>query len=156
MTSDPLADAPVRQRHVDAPPEAVWRILADGWLYVCWVVGAARIRAVDPQWPAQGSTIAHSVGLWPALIDDTTGVLEVDPGRRLVLEGAAWPTGEAKINIGIEPEAGGCRVSITEDVATGPGRFLPPRLRHAWIAHRNDECLHRLAMLAERRATGET
>ena len=29
------------------PPSAVWAVLADGWLYPVWVVGAARMREVD-------------------------------------------------------------------------------------------------------------
>jgi hypothetical protein len=28
-------------------PQAVFEVLADGWLYPGWVVGASRMRAVD-------------------------------------------------------------------------------------------------------------
>ncbi|WP_281727906.1 MULTISPECIES: hypothetical protein [unclassified Rhodococcus (in: high G+C Gram-positive bacteria)] len=37
---------------------------------------ASHIRAVDSAWPSQGSSIHHSVGLWPAVLDDTTTVLD--------------------------------------------------------------------------------
>ncbi len=39
-------------RVVEATPEQVWSILADGWLYPLWVVGASRMRQVDDHWPA--------------------------------------------------------------------------------------------------------
>ncbi len=86
-------------RIVKAPPTAVWEILADGWLYPLWVVGASRIRDVDPSWPEQGSQIAHSVGAWPMLIDDTTEVTECRPGQLLALRARAWPAGEAAVEI---------------------------------------------------------
>ncbi len=35
-------------RDVAAPAAAVWGVLADGWLYANWVVGASRVRSVDP------------------------------------------------------------------------------------------------------------
>ena len=71
-------------RLVDAPPAEVFATLADGWTYPLWVVGAAHMRAVDPAFPAVGSKLHHSVGLWPLLIEDTTEVVEMDPDRRLV------------------------------------------------------------------------
>ena len=86
-------------RIVKAPPTAVWEVLADGWLYPLWVVGASRIRDVDPSWPEQGSQIAHSVGAWPMLIDDTTEVTECRPGQLLALRARAWPAGEAAVEI---------------------------------------------------------
>jgi uncharacterized protein YndB with AHSA1/START domain len=52
-------------RPIEATPEQVWAVLGDGWLYAGWVVGASRIREVDPGWPAKGSRIAHSVGSCP-------------------------------------------------------------------------------------------
>lgn len=54
------------------PPSAVWAVMSDGWLYPVWVVGAARMREVDDHWPAVGSWLHHSVGIWPLLINDNT------------------------------------------------------------------------------------
>src|SRR3712207_7075993 len=34
----------VNFRHLDCTPEDVFSVLADGWLYPSWVVGASRIR----------------------------------------------------------------------------------------------------------------
>ncbi len=61
-----MADMIEVERHVKVSPADVFSVLADGWLYSGWVVGASRIRAVDEQWPAVGSKIHHSVGSWPA------------------------------------------------------------------------------------------
>ena len=59
--------------------------MADGWTYSQWVVGNSRMRAVDPNWPAVGSTIRHSIGVWPLTIDDETVVEESVPQEKLVL-----------------------------------------------------------------------
>lgn len=139
----------VNYRPFDCLPERVFAVLADGWLYPSWVVGASRIRNVDDAWPAQGSAIHHSVGMWPALIDDSTSVLEWDPPRHVLLKARGWPIGEAQIAIDVKPRANGCVVRITEDATAGPGRFVPSLLRDTAIKARNTETLRRLAYLAE-------
>ncbi|MDO9496445.1 MAG: SRPBCC family protein, partial [Nocardioides sp.] len=80
------------ERVVQATPEQVWEILCDGWLYPLWVVGASRMRDVDDSWPEVGSKLHHSVGAWPALLDDNTEVEECRPLRMLRLRARAWPT----------------------------------------------------------------
>ena len=80
-------------RVLDCSPQDVFDVLADGWTYANWVVGAARIRDVDPEWPAVGSKIHHSVGMWPLLISDNTEVDHVDPPHQLRLKVRLWPTG---------------------------------------------------------------
>lgn len=136
-----------------ASPDAVGAVLSDGWLYASWVVGASRIRAVDPHWPSAGSSIAHSVGIWPALISDTTTAIVEDLPRRLELQARAWPTGEAHVVITIEPldEADRTMVSITEWASKGPARLLPSAVQQPALRVRNVEALRRLAMIAEGR-----
>ena len=90
-------------RHIQATPQQVWDVLADGWLYPLWVVGATRMRDVDPHWPAVGSRLHHSVGTWPFVIDDHTEVIECEPTHRLVLHAKAWPTGTAGVVLRLEP-----------------------------------------------------
>ena len=131
------------------PPEAVFAVLADGWLYASWVVGASRIRGVEPAWPAEGSRIHHSFGVWPALIDDSTSVLEYDPPRRMVLKARGWPLGSARVVLEVEPTAAGCRMVIDEDAVEGPGLLVPPAVRGKLIQLRNVETLRRLRYLAE-------
>jgi len=138
-------------RHVQATPGEVFSVLAYGWLYSGWVVGASRIRAVDDHWPAPGSVIHHSVGAWPALIDDTTSVLECVPDQRLVLQARGWPIGEATVYVDLEPADGGCLVRLHEDATAGPGRLIPKPVRQVTIAPRNRESLRRLQLIAEGR-----
>lgn len=140
-------------RQVEATPAEVFAVLADGWRYPCWVVGATRIRAVEPEWPAPGSRIFHSVGCWPALIDDTTQVVESVPDQRLRLRARGWPVGEADVILTCEPNERGTMVRLSEDAARGPGRLIPAALRRAALVPRNRETLERLAFLAEQRTT---
>ena len=138
-------------RTVDASPDAVWAVLADGWLYANWVVGASRVREVDDSWPAAGSEIHHSFGVWPAVIDDTTQVIESTPGQRLKLKARGWPVGEATVLLTLRAEGSRTVLTVDEDATSGPGRMIPMALRQALIAPRNTESLQRLALLAEGR-----
>jgi hypothetical protein len=138
------------ERRVEATPEQVFAVLADGWLYPGWVVGASRMREVEDTWPAEGARLHHSFGVWPLLIDDKTTMLEWQPGTRAVMEAEGWPLGTARVVLTVEPDGPtGCRVSIAEDASRGPGRLLPKPVRQALIVKRNDETLRRLAFLAE-------
>lgn len=139
-------------RTVNAPAEAVWKVLADGWSYATWVVGASRIRAVDHDWPAVGSQIHHSVGLWPALINDSTEVLSSEEPREMVLKARAWPAGAAQVRVTIEPQGPAtCTLRIEEDATSGPAQLMPKPARQAMIHPRNVEALRRLALIAEGR-----
>lgn len=145
----------VNERTIDASPQAVWNVLADGWLYPLWVVGATRIRRVDEHWPAVGAKIHHSAGVWPAVVDDSTEVLDSEPLRRLVLLAKGWPFGTANVVLELEDIGGQTRVRIEEDAAHGPGRLVPYPVRAPMIKLRNVEALRRLAYVVEgRRAEG--
>lgn len=141
------------ERVIDASPEEVWSVLADGWLYPLWVVGATRMRDVDESWPAVGSRLHHSIGVWPCVIDDETKVVAAEPPRRMGLRAKGWPLGEADVVIELEPAGRGTRVTIHEQAVEGPGRFIPPALQAPLIKWRNSETLHRLALVAEGRAS---
>ena len=141
-------------RDTPASAAAVWAVLADGFQYAAWVVGAARVRAVDDNWPAPHTRIHHSVGSWPLMLNDVTTVLSCVPTRELVMQARGWPAGEARVELELLPaeQAGaeGCRIVIREDATHGPGTLIPRPLRHLAIAPRNAETLRRLAYLAER------
>ncbi len=146
----PREPGPTLSRAIAAPAASVWAVLADGWSYANWVVGTARIRAVDPAWPASGAKVHHSFGLWPALIQDFTRVQECQPERELVLVARGWPAGEARVHLSIRPTGeNSCEVTITEDAVSGPAKFIPAPVRHLLLTPRNRETLHRLALLAE-------
>jgi uncharacterized protein YndB with AHSA1/START domain len=139
------------QRWFSCSPEDVFAVLGDGWLYPLWVVGASRMRDVEEAWPAPGSKLHHSFGVWPMVIDDTSEVLELEPLRRLVLEARGWPVGKAHVEITVEANGSGSMVSIAEDVSGGPTQVVPKPIRIAAMDLRNTETLRRLAWLAEGR-----
>lgn len=147
-----MTDGHPVSREVRAPAEQVWQVLADGWAYAQWVVGASRVRAVDAHWPAEGSQIHHSVGLWPAVLDDTTQVQSSSAPHELTLRARAWPAGDASVVRTVTPRGPERSVvTIREDAVSGPGALLPKPLRQMAISVRNREALNRLALLAERR-----
>ena len=144
----------VNVRTIHASPQEVWDVLSDGWLYPLWVVGATRMRAVDDTWPLAGARLHHSVGVWPAALDDNTTVIASEPLHRLELQARGWPLlGEARVRIDLEPVADGTRVRIEEDASSGPGRFVPGLLRQPMLAWRNVESLRRLAFVVEGRTS---
>lgn len=157
--SDDLVHRPAVRRTVDASREEVWDVLADGWAYATWVVGASRVRAVDTTWPAPGSRIHHSVGLWPLLLSDTTEVEAADEGHWLRLLAHGFPFGAARVLLTLEdvPSTGtrsgrpGCEIAIREDASRGPALLVPAPLRQAAVLPRNTEALTRLGLVAERR-----
>lgn len=141
----------VNTRIVAATPDDVWKVLADGWLYPLWVVGATRMRDVDQNWPEKGSRIHHSVGVWPMMINDHTEVLDVMPGRSITLRARAWPGGEAKVDIRLSDVGAQTEVIIEEEVIAGPGVLVPEPLKGLTLKWRNVETLRRLAFVAEGR-----
>jgi uncharacterized protein YndB with AHSA1/START domain len=156
MTDDKSIARPTVSRSVAAPAEAVWEVLADGWQYATWVVGASRVRAVDEGWPAAGTRLHHSVGIWPALLSDSTRSEESRAPHHLVLTARGWPLGEARVEIDIVADGPGtCTVSIAEDASSGPGVLVPLPVRQALILPRNREALHRLGLIAEGRHRAE-
>jgi uncharacterized protein YndB with AHSA1/START domain len=154
MTVSEAPTMPSVSRDVATPATTVWSVLSDGWTYAMWVIGTSRIRAVDATWPEQGARIHHSVGIWPALLSDFTSVEDLVPNHQIVLTARGWPLGEARIEITVEPTGPrSCTVTMSEDFAAGPGRFIPRAARDLLIKPRNVESLRRLALLAEGRGS---
>src|SRR6187549_195468 len=104
------------ERRIKTTPDQVWDVLADGWLYPLWVVGATRMRAVDDEWPRTGAKLHHSAGVWPVVLDDNTEVLDCREGQFLGLRARGWPMGEAEVAITLTPSGGRTDVEIVEDV----------------------------------------
>lgn len=143
------------KRTVHASPADIWDVLADGWLYPVWVVGASRMREVEDGWPAEGSRLHHSLGAWPALINDDTEVVESRAHSLLSLRGRGWPLGEVAIVIRLRPVGADTEVVIEEDVVAGPGHLVPKPVRAVALRWRNIETLRRLAYIAERRTAAD-
>jgi uncharacterized protein YndB with AHSA1/START domain len=145
------------ERETSASREQVWAVIADGWTYSQWVVGNSRMRAVDPNWPHTGSSISHSVGVWPLLLDDVTVVEDCQPLERLVLLAKGRPFGKARITLRLfDTDDGGCRIEMAEVPVGAPMGWAPKRLALAAAFPRNRECTWRLAAIAERRTPNDT
>ena len=139
------------QRVIHATPEQVWDVLADGWLYPLWVVGATRMRGVEGHWPQQGARLHHSIGVWPLVVNDDTVVIDSDPPRSLTLRAKGWPLGEADAVLELEAQGDATLVRLHEDAVKGPGMMIPSLVRQPLLTVRNVESLRRLAFLAEGR-----
>lgn len=138
---------------VEVPIEEAFATLTDGWLYSSWVVGASHIRAVDPEWPAVGSRIHHSVGPWPVTMQDHTTVRAVQRPYRLELEARLWPFGAAYIRLTLREEGPGrTRIEMAEKAVKGPGVLVPDLAQGLLLVPRNRESLNRLADLMHGRA----
>jgi hypothetical protein len=139
------------QRVIQASADDVFAVLADGWSYGSWVVGSARIRAVDAGWPKPGTSIHHSVGLWPMLLHDSTTAEEFEPSHRLQIKVRAWPTGAGRVEFVASPHPDGCLVTMREEPIEGPAKLIPAVVAEPMLSWRNTETLRRLAFLAERK-----
>lgn len=137
---------------VRATAAELFAVLADGWSFAGWVVGASHIRAVDPGWPALGTRIHHSIGPWPVSIQDTTTVLAVEPDTRMELDAKLWPVGAARIRIELTPLPDGAEVHFAEELVRGPGRILPGMVQAPLLKPRNHESVRRLEAMALGRA----
>ncbi|WBQ08296.1 SRPBCC family protein [Kribbella sp. CA-293567] len=143
------------ERLIHASVEDVFAVLTDGWSYASWVVGASRIRDVEPGWPQPGHSIHHSVGAWPLLINDATTVQQYEPLRHLELKVRAWPTGEGMVEFVATDRDGECLLVMRERTLKGPAALIPEAVLDPVLRVRNAETLERLALLAEgRRTTG--
>ena len=141
------------RRTTVAPADAVWAVLGDGWRLGSWVVGAARVDAVDEAWPAVGAGLRYGIGAWPAIVPGVAMVTACRPGHELALHGRT-PFGGVDVRVTVEPAgqdtgSAGSVLCIAEDVVSGPARLVPARLRATAIGARNVETLRRLTLLAE-------
>jgi hypothetical protein len=136
---------------IRASVEDVFAVLADGWSYASWVVGASRIRDVEAGWPLPGRSIHHSVGIWPLVVDDRTTVEAYEPLRFLQLKVRAWPTGEGRVELEAEDRGGQCHLVMREKAIKGPAALIPEAIADPLLSIRNKEALLRLALIAEGR-----
>jgi uncharacterized protein YndB with AHSA1/START domain len=135
---------------VDAPPPAVWDVLADPPSYEEWVVGNKEVRDHDRSWPAPDTEFHHRVGFGPFTVKDKTASLEATPPRRLVMNVRALPVGHAIVTFELTESGSGTLVRMEERPAGGPAKMAWPVFAPL-IKLRNGETLRRLKRLAESR-----
>lgn len=135
---------------VDATPARLWEVLADGHRYADWVLGAKRVRAVDPDWPAVGASLHYTAGVGPLEQHDRTTVRTCRPEHLLELEVQAGLAGTARVFLRLQPEGARTRVVIDEHPWRGLARTLHTPLSSAAFAARNAVQVRRLRDLAER------
>src|SRR5687768_619818 len=140
--------------HIDATPEQVFDVLDDPYCYSEWVVGTAKIRGADDEWPAEGSNLYHQVGTEDddASIKDKSTILERDRPRKLVLDALARPAGIARVTMTVEPDGDGSKVSIDEYPLEPDWAHKLRAVLDPLIFARNVEAMRRFKRLAERRA----
>ncbi len=141
---------PVNETKIDAPPQAVWEVLADPPSYEEWVVGTTGIRDHDPAWPTPGTEFHHKIGLGPLNVKDKTVALEANPPRRLLMNVRVLPVGHGIVAFELEESGSGTLVTMGEQPAGGPVKLLWP-VFGPLVKLRNAETLRRLKDLAESR-----
>ncbi|MGI8647170.1 MAG: polyketide cyclase [Acidimicrobiales bacterium] len=139
-------------RTVATTAERVFAVLADGWSYAGWVVGASHIRQVEDGWPAVNTCIHHNVGPWPLQVKDVTRVRAIDPGRMLELEARVWPFGAARVRLTLNPVGqDATEVCMAEALSSGTGQLIPEVVQGLILRPRNIESLRRLGDIAVHR-----
>ncbi|WP_308444908.1 SRPBCC family protein [Micromonospora okii] len=140
------------EKVIEADPQQVFDVLADGWTYSDWVVGTVHVRDVDEAWPRVGAQLHHKAGPWPFSLQDSSTVLLCEPPHRLVIRAGLWPAGEAIVSFSLEPVGtGSTRVRLGEDFAAGPLRWVRNKVNDLVLHQRNKETLRRLADIAKRK-----
>src|SRR4051812_29380008 len=145
------------RRIVHATRGDVWTVLTEAGQYGFFVVGTKKIRDADDEWPAEGTTLHHSVGIGPLTLPDRTDSLECRDGERLVVRAAVRPFTIADITFALREVSGGTEVTMDERtiggiLGAGPMRHLTDAAM--WV--RNHEVLRRLDLLVADRVAARS
>ena len=136
---------------VEAPPEAVFAVLADPAAYGAFVVGSKHVRRFEPTFPELGSCFHHSLGVGPFMLRDKSCVEEVEDGRRLVLLAHMRPLAVNRVAFTLRPVEEGTEVEVEEYPVKGPMAAVWNPAFEAVMGLRNQEMLRRLKRVVERR-----
>jgi uncharacterized protein YndB with AHSA1/START domain len=139
----------VTETYVDAPPEAVFDVLADPGSYAHWVVGATRTRCADHSWPRPGSRFHHTQGLFGIGLPDNTQVVASNRPRQLVLHTRIRPFAVNKVELRLRRRGRGTRVTMIEYPVGGIAEKISNPVMNLLLHVRNVESLRRLRRMAE-------
>ncbi|MEU0336709.1 SRPBCC family protein [Streptomyces sp. NPDC006193] len=139
----------VRHRLIEAGPETVWSVLADGSRYAQWVVGTESSCPLDGRWPQLDAAIRYHVRLGPWQLSNRTVVRRCREGSVLELEAHAGSLGTARIAIELRQWGRHCLVIVDEHPLQGAGGKLHNVGVEALLQLRHRSMLARLARLCE-------
>ena len=105
--------------------------------------GSAPVRA-------RTATIRHSIGVWPAVVNDETVAEKCVPLEELVLCAKTGPFGADRVTLRLSDIPDGCRVEMDEIAVRPPMSWVPHAVQAVALWPRNRETLWRLGALAER------
>lgn len=135
--------------HVEAPPERVWRLLADWERQAAWMVDASEVRVTGEVREGPGTCIVARTNVAGVEIDDPMVVTRWEPGRLIEVLHVGWPI-RGIAWFGVDPTPYGARFEWAEelDPPLGPlgevgGTFLRPAIER--LLRRSVARLKRLA-----------
>jgi uncharacterized protein YndB with AHSA1/START domain len=140
-----------------ASPEQVFEILIDPYTFPKWVVGAKRIRGVDPDWPRPGSCFHHASGAGgDVTVKDKTELVTMNPPMSLVLQAYLRPLGIVRIRMLMErgSKEGTTLFTVTESPAPGTKLTKVKRLLDPALSVRNSKSLKCLEKLVRETVSG--
>jgi carbon monoxide dehydrogenase subunit G len=138
--------------YVDAPPDAVFDVLADARSYGDWVVGASKIRAVEGDWPEPGTKFHHTQGAFGVGLKDSTSSIVANRPRQLVIVVRFRPFMIGKVEFRLRARGRGTHVTMIEYPIGGPVAKVHNPLIDRALWARNVETLRRLRRISEQRA----
>jgi carbon monoxide dehydrogenase subunit G len=139
---------------VPADRETTFAMLCNPECYVTWVVGASRVRHVDADWPAAGSSFHHTLGHWPFELHDVTEMRRWEPPDVIELQAMARPFFAAQVQFRLEAvDDRRTRVTMTERL--NGGLFMASAsLGRPALSLRNRLALRRFASLVAQAQSG--
>ncbi len=141
-------------REFDVPAREVFECLIDPTTYPSWLIGAAHIRSIDPDWPLVGQRFHHRIGIGPLSVPDSTSVLAIEPDHLLRLAVRVRPLVSAVVDFRLVGENDHCVLTMQEEPAPRAlGNAVRPLLDP--LTHvRNHLSLKRLADVVRERSSG--
>ena len=134
---------------IDAPPEAVWRVVEPIEDHVDWMHDAASIRFTSELTRGVGTTTVVDTRVGPLHVSDHMTITEWDEGRSMGVEHTGVVTGRGRFTL--EPNGrGGTRFAWDEDLqfpwwlGGRAGEAVGGRVVLARVWRRNLQALKRL------------
>lgn len=133
--------------NTSASPDQVWRVLANGWLFPSWAIGATQVCKVDGDWPSADSRLQHAIGRGLFALRSETRVLASRPARMLKVLTEGWPSGGSELTVTVIPAETGTSLRL-EELVVAPTNGLAPIVNTMLLQWRTTQALRGLDLLA--------